>query len=887
MKALKGDAPRTPINRADYRPPAWLIDTAVITLDLNVDTTCVSSSLRVRRNHESDDTDAPLVLFGDNLETECVAIDGRELDADAYRLDDGRLTIGGLEESAIVTTRVLIHPAKNTALEGLYQSGSSLLTQCEAEGFRKITWFGDRPDIMTRFHVRLEADREKYPVLLGNGNLVECGRLDGNRHFAVWDDPFPKPSYLFALVAGDLGCKEDTFTTVSGRQVELKVYSERENLDQLEHAIESLKKSMAWDEQRFGLEYDLDVYHIVATHHFNMGAMENKSLNIFNARYVLADPDTATDADFEAIEAVIAHEYFHNWTGNRVTCRDWFQLTLKEGLTVFRDQEFSSDMQSRAVKRISDIKDLMARQFPEDAGPMAHPVRPERYVEINNFYTATVYEKGAEVVRMYDTLLGTDGFRRGMDLYFERHDGQAVTCDDFRAAMADANDADLGQFERWYRQVGTPTVKVETDYDEQAGALEISLTQSLPDHPDNADLGPLHIPFRLGLLAPGGASLSLPLDGEDEIRETHLLELRDTETTVRFTGLDQKPIVSLLRGFSAPVKVEAQADDRELAVLLAFDPDPVARWMAGRKLSARVLDRAIEAHADGDDAQSPDLLVSAWRKIVENAKDDPALAAALLQLPTEPELAQNYKPVPVDAIHAARSGLRRQLAESLAEPLREILDESRPRGGWRFDADDIAARSLANTALSLLVGARDEEAAKRAVAVYKDADNMTDRFAALASVAHARIDAADALLADFEKRYGDNPLVMDKWFAVQAQVAADSTVDKVEQLMDHPAFSMKNPNKVRSLIGTFGMHNPSAFHRANGSGYRLMGKAVRTLDSLNPQVAARLVSVFNRWADYDEDRKRQMREQLQAIKAVDGLSPDVDEIVSAALKREG
>ena len=611
MKALKGDAPRTPINRADYRPPAWLIDTAVITLDLNVDNTCVSSSLRVRRNHESDDTDAPLVLFGDNLETECVAIDGRELDADAYRLDDGRLTIGGLEESAIVTTRVLIHPAKNTALEGLYQSGSSLLTQCEAEGFRKITWFGDRPDIMTRFHVRLEADREKYPVLLGNGNLVECGRLDGNRHFAVWDDPFPKPSYLFALVAGDLGCKEDTFTTVSGRQVALKVYSERENLDQLEHAIESLKKSMAWDEQRFGLEYDLDVYHIVATHHFNMGAMENKSLNIFNARYVLADPDTATDADFEAIEAVIAHEYFHNWTGNRVTCRDWFQLTLKEGLTVFRDQEFSSDMQSRAVKRISDIKDLMARQFPEDAGPMAHPVRPERYVEINNFYTATVYEKGAEVVRMYDTLLGTDGFRRGMDLYFERHDGQAVTCDDFRAAMADANDADLGQFERWYRQVGTPTVKVETDYDEQAGALEISLTQSLPDHPDNADLGPLHIPFRLGLLAPGGASLSLPLDGEDEIRETHLLELRDTETTVRFTGLDQKPIVSLLRGFSAPVKVEAQADDCELAVLLAFDPDPVARWMAGRKLSARVLDRAIEAHADGDDAQSPDLLVSA------------------------------------------------------------------------------------------------------------------------------------------------------------------------------------------------------------------------------------------------------------------------------------
>ncbi|HKL51270.1 MAG TPA: aminopeptidase N [Wenzhouxiangellaceae bacterium] len=887
MKAFKGDAPRAPVNRADYHPPAWLIDTAVITLDLSADTTCVSASLRVRRNPDSDDAAAALVLFGDDLDTECVAIDGRELDSDGYSINDGRLTITGLDESAIVTTRVLIHPAKNTALEGLYQSGSSLLTQCEAEGFRKITWFGDRPDIMARFHVRLEADSEKYPVLLGNGNLVESGSLGGNRHFAVWDDPFPKPSYLFALVAGDLGCKEDTFTTVSGRPVALKVYSERENLGQLDHAVESLKKAMAWDEQRFGLEYDLDVYHIVATHDFNMGAMENKSLNIFNARYVLADPETATDADFEAIEAVIAHEYFHNWTGNRVTCRDWFQLTLKEGLTVFRDQEFSSDMQSRAVKRIADIKDLMARQFPEDAGPMAHPVRPERYVEINNFYTATVYEKGAEVVRMYDTLLGTEGFRRGMDLYFERHDGRAVTCDDFRAAMADANDADLDQFERWYRQVGTPTVKVETDYDEQAGALEISLTQSLPDHPDNADIGPLHIPFRLGLLAPAGASLSLPLNGEDEIRETHLLELCDNETTVRFTGLDQKPIVSLLRGFSAPVKVEAEADDRELAVLLAFDPDPVARWMAGRKLSARVLGRAIEAHAAGNGAEQPDLLVSAWRKILENAGDAPALAAALLQLPTEPELAQAYQPVPVDAIHAARTGLRRQLAESLTGPLREILDNIRPRGGWRFDPGDIAARSLANTALSLLVGARDEEAAKRAVAVYKDADNMTDRFAALASVVHARLDAAEVLLADFEKRYADNPLVMDKWFAVQAQVAADSTVDKVEQLMDHPAFSMKNPNKVRSLIGAFGMHNPSAFHRKDGAGYALMGKVVRTLDALNPQVAARLVSVFNRWSDYDEDRKRQMREQLEAIKAVDGLSPDVDEIVSAALKRKG
>jgi len=902
MKAIKGDAPRTPVTRVDYTPPAWLIDTAVMTLDLGPDTTCVRTSLRVRRNPESADSDAPLKLHGDGLETECVAVDGRDLAVEEYRIADGMLEVPGLEATATITTRVRIHPAGNTALEGLYQSGTSLLTQCEPEGFRKITWFGDRPDIMTTFHVRLEADRKQYPVLLGNGNLADSGSLGGNRHFAVWDDPYPKPSYLFALVAGDLGCKEDSFVTSSGKNVALKVYSEPENLGQLDHANESLKKAMAWDEERFGLEYDLDVYHIVATQDFNMGAMENKSLNIFNARYVLADEDTATDADFEGIEAVIAHEYFHNWTGNRVTCRDWFQLTLKEGLTVFRDQEFSSDMQSRAVKRIADVKDLMVRQFAEDAGPMAHPIRPERYVEINNFYTATVYEKGAEVVRMYHTLLGPDGFRRGMDLYFERHDGQAVTCDDFRAAMAEANGADLDQFERWYRQVGTPVVEVDNDYDSRAGTLDIRLTQSLPDHPDNENIGPLHIPFRLGLLTRDGESLSRPasLDGgggELEARETHLVELREAETTIRFTGLGEKPVLSLLRGFSAPLRVQVESEDQELATLLAFDPDSLARWMAGRKLAARVLDRAIEAHCatgvqEADrEPEAPELLVSAWRRILERVAakdgDDPALAAALLQLPTEAELAQDYKPVPVDAIHAARSELRRQLAEALSEPLREVLQQFRPRGEWRFDPADVAARSLANAALSLLVGTRDEEAARHAVTTYKDADNMTDRFAALASVVNARLDAGEVLLADFEKRYRDNPLVMDKWFAVQAQVADGSTVDKVEQLMGHPAFALKNPNKVRALIGAFGMHNPVAFHRADGAGYRLLGDVVRRLDALNPQVAARLAGVFNRWSHFDEDRKRLMREQLEAIKAVEGLSPDVDEIVSAALKRDG
>jgi aminopeptidase N len=649
--------------------------------------------------------------------------------------------------------------------------------------------------------------------------------------------------------------------------------------------MDSLKKAMAWDEQRFGLEYDLDVYHIVATHDFNMGAMENKSLNIFNARYVLADPTTATDADFEAIEGVIAHEYFHNWTGNRVTCRDWFQLTLKEGLTVYRDQEFSADMQSRAVKRISDVQDLMARQFLEDAGPMAHPVRPERYVEINNFYTATVYEKGAEIVRLYDTLLGSDGFRRGMDLYFQRHDGQAVTCDDFRAAMADANDADLDQFERWYRQVGTPTVTVETEYDEADGALTATFRQTLPDHPDNADIGPLHIPLRVGLLSADGVSLKRPMDGGDAA-ETHLLQLCEAEQRVRFTGLQGEPVLSVNRGFSAPVHVEQETGDDELATLLAFDPDAIARWMAGRRLSARMLDRGVAAHREGRPFETPELLVSAWRNILAQSSDDPALAAALLKLPTEAELSKDYKPVPVDAIHAARESLRAGLAGALRDPLHEVLQRFRPEAEWRFAPAQVAARSLANTVLALLVAARDEQAAKHAVAVYKDADNMTDRFAALAAVTHARLDAAGTLLDDFEQRFADDPLVMDKWFAVQAQVADPGTVDRVGELMDHDAFSLKNPNKVRALIGAFGMFNPVAFHRPDGAGYELVGDVIRKLDHLNPQVAARLAGVFNRWADYDETRREAMKSQLEAIKTTSGLSPDVDEIVSAALERD-
>ncbi|NKI35296.1 aminopeptidase N [Wenzhouxiangella sp. XN79A] len=885
---MKGDSPRTPIQRVDYRPPDWWIDAVELTLALDPAATRVRAVLEVRRNAEAAGSAsatgaAPLELHGSGLMTRRVAVDGQERPAGEWTVQGETLRIAGVPDRARVETEVEIAPSANTALEGLYQAGASLLTQCEAEGFRKITWFLDRPDVMATFRVRLEADRARYPVLLSNGNLLEHGELDDGRHYAVWDDPFRKPAYLFALVAGDLGCKEDRFTTASGREVALKFYSERANIDRLDHAIDSLKKAMAWDEQRFGLEYDLDVYHVVATHDFNMGAMENKSLNIFNAKFVLADPETATDADYEAIESVIAHEYFHNWTGNRVTCRDWFQLTLKEGLTVYRDQEFSSDMQSRAVKRIQDVRDLMARQFPEDAGPMAHPVRPERYLEINNFYTATVYEKGAEVVRMYATLLGEDGFRRGMDLYFERHDGQAVTCDDFRRAMADANGVELGQFERWYRQVGTPVLKVETRFDEDRGTFEVDLEQSLPLHDDNQGLGPLHLPVELGLLSRDGQALSVPL-ADAPASTSHRVELRERRTCLRFEKLDARPVLSMLRGFTAPVRLVDDPSDDDLGCLLAFDTDPVARWLAGRRLSTRILHAAVDNNGELPNVRA---LGAAWQHMLDHADDDPALCAALLELPSEVDIARDRSPVDVDAIHRAREALRHNLSERMAGRLDGILQKGLPSGPWRFVAEDVARRSLFHAVLRLRVAHADPSAVARALRLFGRADNMTDRFGALTAMVLAGRSAAGPMLEQFERRYADNPLVMDKWFTVQALVPDRGTVDRVRELMKHPAFSLRNPNKTRALIGAFGMHNPVAFHRSDGAGHALVGEVVRELDRINPQVAARLATVFNRWSDHDGRRAASMKAQLEAIRDQKGLSPDVEEIVTAALRHDG
>jgi len=895
--AARSDQGRRPISREDYRAPAWWVDHIELHFSLGAEETSVRAEMHVRRNQDAKARE-PLRLYGVDLKTRRVAVDGQDLADQQKTLDGESLILGGLNDQAVVSTEVEIRPDQNTALEGLYAAGASLLTQCEAEGFRKITWFPDRPDVMSTYRVRLEADQTRYPLLLSNGNLIDSGELDENRHFAVWDDPFPKPSYLFALVAADLAVLEDEFETCSGRAVALKVYSEPENLHRLDYAMASLKRAMRWDEQRWGLEYDLDVYHIIATHDFNMGAMENKSLNIFNAKYVLADPDTVTDADYEAVEAVIGHEYFHNWTGNRVTCRDWFQLTLKEGLTVFRDQEFTADLRSRPVKRIRDVGALQARQFPEDAGPMAHSVRPERYIEINNFYTATVYEKGAEVVRMYQTLLGREGFRRGMDLYFQRHDGQAVTCDDFLAAMADANRRDLSQFARWYAQVGTPRVEAWVDYDDKRKETVVRFRQSLPEHPDNNQRGPLMIPIKIGFLDRNNQSLPVVRIDEKASNEkasnekasndktkgkkTRLLVLTNVDSEYRFRDLPPDALPSILRDYSAPIHLDYQWSDADLARLAGHDPDPFSRWQAMRRLADRALDQAIEKQQP--QASGFELVISAWRAVLEDDHMDPALASVLLQLPSEAEIAQRRDQVDVEAIHTARRALQASLSESLDELLLERYEQSRAREAWSDAPEAVAKRALKNTLLAVMTSDGRAERLRLARDQYARADNMTDRLGALKCLTHGGDEERDRALESFEKRYQNDPLVMDKWFAVQATVPDPDASQEIKNLMSHPGFSLKNPNKVRALLGTFGHHNPLGFHAADGHGYALMGRVIRELDDLNPQVAARITSVFNRWRAYDDRRAQLMKHELQRIAAKPDLSPDVEEIVKAALR---
>ena len=867
--------------RENYRPFAWILDQVKLRFEIREESTRVISELQLSRNPSARPSEN-IELDGQQMKLVSVRMDGKVLVPGDYFLNADKLVIQNAPDSCALTIEVLIKPQENTALEGLYSSGGFLLTQCEAEGFRKITYFPDRPDVMTRFDVTIVADVKRYPVLLSNGNSVGSGELDDGRHWVHWDDPFAKPSYLFALVAGDLAYIEDHFVTRSGRVVTLRVYVEHENVDRCDHAMESLRNAMKWDEDRFGLEYDLDIYNIVATNDFNMGAMENKSLNIFNSKFVLAQPDTATDVDYQGIEGVIGHEYFHNWTGNRVTCQDWFQLTLKEGLTVFRDQEFSSDMQSRAVNRIRDVRDLRSRQFPEDSGPMSHPIRPDKYMEINNFYTMTVYQKGASIIRMYHTLLGEEGFQKGMKLYFERHDGQAVTCDDFLAAMADANGVDLQRFGAWYSQSGTPEVSVTTEYDAERSRFTLNLSQRTLPTIDQQEKQALVIPFKMGLLSPQGEEYPLQLSGEDSPSGTsRLLVLEEDEQSFTFVNIPQAPVPSLLRDYSAPVKLRHTWSKNDLAVLMAHDSDSFMRWEAAQLLAQGEILSNVERCANGVSMEVDRGLIDAFRMLLENSGFDPALVAEAMILPGEDYLAEQMDVVDVDGIHAARTFVKTTLATELKDRFQGKYVSLDNRAVYDKSPASIARRSLKNTCLSYLLETRDGVAL--AEAQLAASDNMTDTLAALHGLVWAGTSSAAAALSAFEQRWIDDALVMDKWFTIQASKPGEATIEVVRTLMEHPAFSITNPNKVRSLIGAFSMANPTGFHAANGAAYRFHADRVIELDSLNPQVASRMASAFNQWRRYDQDRQALMKIELERIAAVDGLSPGVFEIVSKAI----
>ncbi len=867
----------------DYTPPAFLIERVELDVDLRDDHALVRGRLAVRRNPAAADPNAPLRLDGDELQLISVALDGRTLQAGEYELTDDALTIARVPESFTLETVSRIEPQRNTQLMGLYVSKDGYFTQCEAEGFRRITWFIDRPDVMARYTTTIHADKARYPVLLSNGNLVAQGDEADGRHWTRWEDPFPKPSYLFAMVAAKLDKLEDTFITRSGKHAKLAIYVEPGKLDQCAHAMDCLKRAMKWDEEVFGLELDLDGYMIVAVGDFNMGAMENKGLNIFNTKYVLARPDIATDMDFMNIDRVVAHEYFHNWTGNRVTCRDWFQLSLKEGLTVFRDQEYGADTYSRAVTRIQEVRGLRAAQFPEDAGPMAHPVRPQSYMEISNFYTATVYEKGAEVVRMIHTLIGKEAFRRGMDLYFERHDGQAVTTDDFVQAMADASGVDLTQFKRWYDQAGTPVLTTRGHYDAAARTYTLTVRQHTPPTPGQPEKLPLHIPLAVGLVAPDGSDLPLQLEGEAAPQGTNrVLSVKRAEERFVFVNVPQRPVPSLLRGFSAPVILDHDYDEAELTHLMAHDSDAFNRWEAGQRLATRILLRGVDAVRAGRAFDVPASFVQAFARVLADAGQDPAFAAEALSLPSESFLAEQMEVVDPDAIHLARIGVRAQIAQALRTELFEAYHAYRPRGPYSPDAKSAGERALRNLCLGYLMELDDEEVRALCVNQFEAADNMTDALAALTALSHIDVPERQTALDRFYARWKDEALVVDKWLAVQASSRLPDTLQRVQALLAHPGFNIRNPNKVYALIGGF-RNNQVRFHAADGSGYRFLAEQVIALDRLNPQVAARMARGFDRWRKFDAQRQAHARAALESIRDADGLSKDVCEIVLRAL----
>lgn len=866
----------TPIYLKDYTPPPFLVDTVTMDVDIRPEGTLVTTTQTCRRNPAAA-PGLPLVLDGEDLETLAVVLDGRLLAQQDYQLEGESLTLSGLPDQFTLETRVRIQPDQNTQLSGFYRSKNGYFTQCEAQGFRRITWFQDRPDVMARYTVTLHGDKATYPELLANGNPVTRGEEDGGRHFATWEDPFKKPSYLFAMVAAHLEVLRDRYTTASGREVQLAVFVEPGKLDQCDHAMAALKKAMAWDEERFGLECDLDHYMIVAVGDFNMGAMENKGLNIFNTKYVLARPDVATDGDFENIDRVVTHEYCHNWTGDRVTCRDWFQLTLKEGLTVFRDQEFGFDRHNPTVARIREVRGLRAAQFPEDAGPMAHPIRPRVYEEINNFYTATVYEKGAEVIRMIQTLVGRDGFRKGLDLYFQRHDGQAVTCEDFVAAMADANGYDFAPFMTWYHQAGTPRLQARGQYDGAAQRYTLTLRQLPPEGGQ-----PYLMPVALGLVGPDGQDMDLGGGAT-----TRVLELSALEQSFVFEAIPAAPVPSLLRNFSAPVILEAEYSDAQLTHLLAHDSDPFNRWEAGQRLYGRLILDAVRHITQGVAPQWPESVAAAARAVLTAPDADPAFIAEALTLPTEATLAEAMGQVQPEALHAARNGLRRFLAENLESELLARYRALHDGKAYTIDSPAMARRALKNCCLAYLNELDDPRYGELAKAQFDGADNMTDQFAALAVLVNALAPAARALgetaLAQFRERWKDEALVMDKWLSVQATSRQPDVLERVRALTAHPAFDSANPNKIYALIRSFGA-NHRHFHAADGSGYRFIAAWICRLDPKNPQVASRLARCFDRWKKFDPAHQAHAQAALRDILTQAGLSADVREVVGKALQ---
>ncbi|WP_319585304.1 aminopeptidase N [uncultured Desulfobulbus sp.] len=867
----------------DYAPPTHLVDRIDLRVELEPQATRVQATLHCRPNTGGKQ---PLVLNAKKLELVRVMLDGTELAPVQFRFADGLLEIPQVPDTPFsVEIETRINPAGNTALEGLYLSSGNYCTQCEPEGFRTIACFPDHPDVMSVFTTTVIGDKTACPVLLSNGNLIDSGDLGDGRHFATWHDPFPKPCYLFALVAGNLVRISDTFTTHSGRKVDLHIYVEKRNQSKCDHAMRSLQKAMQWDEERFGREYDLDTYMIVAVDDFNMGAMENKGLNVFNSKYVLALPETATDVDYEGIEAVIAHEYFHNWTGNRITCRDWFQLSLKEGLTVFRDQEFTADMTSRPVKRIQDANIIRSFQFREDGGPMAHPVRPPSFVEINNFYTLTVYNKGAEVIRMLHTLLGPKTFRRGMDLYFERHDGQAVTCDDFVAAMETAWGKDLTQFKCWYSQAGTPELTVAAEYNHTQQQVTLQVVQTCPPTRESAEKLPFFMPLAVGLLDETGNSMILDAS---ENSSTKVLILTEKKQAFVFPQIAARPTVSFLRDFSAPVKVVFEQSDVELSLMMAHDPDPFNRWDAGQKLALHHLLEQIERHQRGESIDVQEQLVRGLRNLLLDQDSDPAFLAMALVLPSENWIGQQMEVIDPVAIFTVRQQFRALIAQSLRQDLLQRYESLRLAGPYRYSAFDAGKRALRNGCLAYLLapnldGFVEPSLLQKGLQQYREADNMTDSIAALSCVINADLDAGTALLADFHTQWQYDPLVVDKWLILQAGCTLPGTLDRIKVLTTHPSFTYKNPNKVRSLIATFCATNHGQFHAADGSGYTFLGDQVCLLDELNPQIASRMITPLTQWRRYNAARQQLMRQQLERIGNQESLSDDVREVVEKSL----